>query len=55
MDLMRVEAASDNRSLSGEFLAMLFPSKKWLKEFYQKPGDGCARKYINYYKKLIGR
>lgn len=55
MALMRVEAASDNRSLPGEFLAMLFPSKKWLKEFYQKPGDGCASKYINYYKRLIGR
>lgn len=55
MDLMRMEAASDNRSLPGEFLAMLFPSKNWLKEFYQKPGDGCASKYINYYKRLIGR
>lgn len=55
MDLMHVEAASDNRSLPGEVLAMLFPSKKWLKDFYQKPSDGCMRKYINYYKRLIGR
>lgn len=55
MDLMRVEAASDNRSLTGELLAMFFPSKKWLKEFYEKDGDSYVRKYINYYKRLIGR
>ena len=55
MELFRVEAASDNRSLAGEIFAMLFPPKKWLEAFYQKDGDACYKKYVNYYKRMIGK
>lgn len=55
MDLFRVEAASDNRTLTGEILAMFFPPKKWLEAFYQKDGDACHKKYFNYYKRMIGK
>lgn len=55
LQLLKVEAAADNRSLMGEILTMIFPSKKWLQAFYQKEGDSCLRKYINYYKRLLGR
>lgn len=55
MDLFRVEAASDNRSLVGEIIAMFFPPKKWLVAFYQKEGDSRIKKYVNYYKRMIGK
>ena len=55
MELLRVEAASDNRSLVGEILVMFFPTKKWLAAFYQKDGDACYKKYVNYYKRMIGK
>lgn len=55
MDLFRVEAASDNRSLVGEIIAMLFPPKKWLEAFYQKEDDSRFKKYANYYKRMIGK
>jgi hypothetical protein len=55
MELLRVEAASDSRSLAGEILAMFFPPKKWLAAFYQKDGDACYKKYVNYYKRMIGK
>lgn len=55
IDLFRVEASSDNRSVFGEFLSVLFPSRRWLKSFYEKQGDSFLHKYINYYKHLIGK
>lgn len=54
MDLFRVEAASDNRSVFCELLSVIFPSPKWLSQFYEKKGDAMGRKYINYYKHLLG-
>lgn len=55
LDLFRVEAASDNRSLIAEILSLVFPPKSFLTSFYEKDGDNCLRKYINYYKHLFGK
>lgn len=53
--LFEVEAASDNRSLLGELMTVLFPSSKWLTDFYLAEGEPSYKKYINYYRRLIGK
>lgn len=53
INLLRMEAASDRRSLLGEILVMLFPPRKWLKEFYLADGEKEIKMYKNYYKRLL--
>lgn len=55
LELMKVEAASDDRSVVSQVMHLLFPSNKFLKMFYEKEGDPFLIKYINYYKHLIGK
>lgn len=55
MTLFKVESASDNRSLFGEVFKLLFPSRRFLKLFYEADSDNRFRKYINYYLHLIGK
>ena len=53
MQLLKLEAASDNCSVLKLLLRMLFPPASWLKEYYQTPGEKGIKKYINYYKHLL--
>ena len=51
--LLKVEAASDNRSVIGEILNMLFPPKEWIKEYYQNENENMMDAYKRYYKRLL--
>lgn len=53
LQLIRLEAASDNLSVAALLLQMLFPSSDWLSEYYLTPGEKAFKKYINYYKHLL--
>lgn len=53
MQLLKLEAASDNCSVFSLLLQMLFPPADWLKEYYLTPGENEIKKYINYYKHLL--
>lgn len=53
MKLLKVEAASDQRSVFAEIACMLFPPKKWLSEYYMDKGSPWYSKYLNYYKRLF--
>ena len=51
--LLKVEAASDNRCVIGEVFSMLFPPKKWIKEYYQNENENMMTAYRRYYKRLL--
>jgi len=51
--LLKLEAASDRRSLIGEIFVMLFPPKKWIEEFYLNEGESKSQMYKNYYRHLF--
>lgn len=53
LKLLKVEAASDQRSVAGEIVCMLFPPRKWLCEYYHDDGVKWYKKYVNYYKRLL--
>lgn len=53
LQLLKLEAASDNRSVAALVLQMLFPPAGWLTEYYLSPKERPLRKYINYYKHLL--
>lgn len=53
ISLLKVEAASDNRSVVGELFRMLFPSKEWVKEYYQNENENIMTAYRRYYKRLL--
>lgn len=53
ISLLKVEAASDNKSVVGEALSMLFPPKAWIKEYYQDKGENTVTAYKRYYKRLL--
>lgn len=53
LQLIKLEAASDNCSVAGLLLRLLFPPSGWLTEYYLAPGEKPFRKYINYYKHLL--
>lgn len=50
--LLKVEAASDQKSVFGEILTMLFPPKAWLAETYVE-NNQPNKMYWNYYKRFI--
>ena len=51
--LLKVEAASDQRSVIKEILCMLFPPRNWLCEYYQDKDSAWYKKYQNYYRRLF--
>ncbi len=51
--LLKVEAASDNRSAAGEIVNMLFPPKAWVKEYYKNENENTMSAYRRYYKRLL--
>ena len=51
--LLKVEAASDNKSVICEILSMLFPQKKWISEYYKNENESIVKGYLRYYKKLF--
>lgn len=53
MKLLKMEAASDNKSLVGELFSMLFPPIKWVKDFYCFPNENVAKGLIRYYKHFM--
>ena len=53
LQLIKLEAASDNFSVAALLLRMLFPSPNWLSEYYLTPGEKPFKKYINYYRHLL--
>lgn len=53
VSLLKVEAASDNRSVVGEIFSMLFPAKEWVKEYYQNENENIMTAYKRYYKRLL--
>ncbi len=53
LKLLKVEAASDQRSVVIEILCMLFPPRDWLREYYQDKDSAWYKKYQNYYRRLI--
>ena len=53
LQLVKLEAASDNCSVAKLLLRLLFPPSRWLTESYLAPGEKNFRKYINYYKHLL--
>lgn len=53
LSLLKVEAASDNRSVLSEVFCMLFPSKEWIKEYYQNENENMMAAYRRYYKRLL--
>lgn len=53
LDLMRVEAASDDRSVLQEIVHMLFPAKGWVKEYYSCNGESFFRALFRYYRRWI--
>lgn len=55
IELLKLEAASDNKSVVGEVMTILFPPVRWVKDFYTEQGDSIWKAYWNYYKRFIGR
>ena len=53
VNLLKVEAASDNRSVVGEIFSMLFPAKEWVKEYYQNENENTMTAFGRYYKRLL--
>lgn len=53
LKLLKVEAASDQRSVLAEVFCMLFPPRKWLEEYYMDKGGPWYSKYFNYYNRLF--
>ena len=53
LQLLKLEAASDNCSVAAQVLRMLFPPADWLAEYYLSPGEKDYKKYLNYYKSLL--
>ncbi len=53
LQLLKMEAASDNCSVAALVLRMLFPPADWLAEYYLSPGEKGYKKYLNYYKSLL--
>lgn len=53
LQLLKVEAASDDCSLFQEVLHMMFPPAKWVKEYYSRPKESILLAYVRYYKRLI--
>lgn len=53
VNLLKVEAASDNKSVVGEIFSMLFPAKEWVKEYYQNENENTMTAYRRYYKRLL--
>lgn len=52
-NLLKMEAASDNKTLFGELFSMLFPSPIWIKEFYCLQNESVLKGLIKYYRRLI--
>lgn len=53
LKLLKLEAASDNKSLLGEVFQMLFPSKSWVKEYYSVDDESYFKAYMEYYKGFL--
>lgn len=53
IQLLKLEAASDNCSVAKLLWRILFPTSAWLTEYYLEPGEKKLKKYINYYKHLL--
>lgn len=53
LNLLKVEAASDNRSIVGEIFSMLFPTREWVKEYYQNKDENTIAAYKRYYQRLF--
>lgn len=51
--LLKVEAASDNKSLLEEVVSIVIPPSKWIKEYYCLPEEKVTKGYIRYYKRLL--
>ena len=55
LKLLKLEAASDNKSVVGELFIMAFPPVRWVKAFYAEANDSTAKAYLNYYKWFISK
>lgn len=53
INLLKVEAASDNRRTITEIIKLLFPPKEWIKEYYENKGENIFKAYCRYYKRLF--
>jgi hypothetical protein len=53
ISLLKVEAASDDRSVMGEIIRMLFPPKEWVKEYNRNRDENMVNAYVRYYKRLL--
>lgn len=55
LTLLKLEAASDRKSLLQEVLNIIFPPCAWVADFYTTPGEGIRKGYVNYYRQLVSR
>lgn len=53
LSLLKMEAASDNRSVIAELFRMLFPPRDWVKEYYQNENERTIKAYGRYFRRLL--